>query len=98
MDNIVFNPKTETFHHPDGTVETLKQYEWRRYRFKYIQELQNALEQMKVLYQNAGCLTENDYKKAKEKIQEAFDYWEMNVFVEFDDSNGPFDVDFEDGN
>lgn len=98
MDNIVFDPKTETLHYPGGVQETLKQREWRKYRFNYIEELQNALEGMKVLYQNPGCLTEDGYKKAKEKIQESFDYWEMNVFVEFEDANAPFDVEFEDGN
>lgn len=40
---------------------------------------------MKVLYQNPGCMNHTDYEAAKREIQEAFDWWEMNVFVEFDD-------------
>lgn len=84
-DQIVFNSQTETFHYPDGQVETLREYGTRRQRFRYIQDLQNALERMKVLYQNPGCLTEDAYKDAKYKIQEEFDYWEMNIFCEFED-------------
>jgi hypothetical protein len=82
---IIFNSQTETFHYPDGLTETLQQYEGRKSKFKYIQNLQHALEGMKILYQNPGCLTEEEYKAAKYKIQEEFDYWEENIFLEFDD-------------
>ena len=82
---ITFNPSTETFHYPDGLTETLLQYGERKSRFKYIQDLQNALEQLKVLYQNPGCLNQEAYKNAKYKIQEEFDYWEANIFQEFED-------------
>ena len=84
-DQITFNSQTETFHYPDGLTETLQQYGERAARFKYIQDLQDALERMKILYQNPGCLTEEEYKDAKHKIQEEFDYWEANIFLEFDD-------------
>ena len=84
-DQIVFNSQTETFHYPDGLTETLQQYGERKARFSYIQDLQDALERMKILYQNPGCLTEQEYLYAKRKIQEEFDYWEMNIFREFDD-------------
>jgi hypothetical protein len=84
-DQITFNPQTETFHYPDGLTETLHEYAERKSRMKYIQDLQDALERMKILYQNPGCLTEESYKDAKYKIQEEFDYWEMNIFREFDD-------------
>jgi hypothetical protein len=84
-EQIVFNSQTEIFTYPDGLTETLKQYGERKARFRYIQDLQNALEKMKVLYQNPGCLTEEAYKDAKYKIQEEFDYWEMNIFLEFED-------------
>ena len=86
-DQITFNSQTETFQYPDGVTETLEQYNDRKYRFEYIQGLQNALEQLKVLYQNPGCLTEKAYKDAVYKIQEEFDYWEMNIFQEYDDKN-----------
>jgi hypothetical protein len=82
---ISFNPVSETFTYPDGQIETLEQYNDRKYRFGYIQSLQNALERMKVLYQNPGCLTEQAYLDAKRKIQEEFDFWEANIFLEFDD-------------
>lgn len=82
---ISFNPKTETFTYPDGQIETLEQYNERKYRYEYIQSLQDALEQMKVLYQTPGCLTKQEYLDAKRKIQEEFDFWEANIFLEFDD-------------
>jgi hypothetical protein len=82
---ITFNSQTEKFYYPDGVTETLEQYNARKYSFEYIQGLQNALEQMKILYQNPGCLTEKSYKDAKRKIQEEFDYWEMNIFQEYED-------------
>jgi IS4 transposase len=49
---------------------------------KYIQGLQNALEQLKVLYQNPGCLTEKEYYNAIDKILEEFDFREDNIFQE----------------
>jgi hypothetical protein len=82
---ILFNSQSEVLTYPDGITETLSEYQERKRRFNYIQELQNSLECLKVLYQNPGCLNKKDYEAAKIKIQEAFDWWEMNVFVEFDD-------------
>jgi hypothetical protein len=84
-EQIVFNSQTEIFTYPDGLTETLSQYQERGMKFRYIQRLQDALERLKVLYQNPGCLTEEAYKDAKYKIQEEFDYWEANVFLEFED-------------
>jgi cell fate (sporulation/competence/biofilm development) regulator YmcA (YheA/YmcA/DUF963 family) len=84
-DLIYFDSRTEVFTYPDGITETLSEYQYRKQRFNYIQELQTALERMKVLYQNPGCMNHTDYEAAKREIQEAFDWWEMNVFVEFDD-------------
>jgi hypothetical protein len=80
-----FDTRTDTIRYPDGVEETLVQYQKRKYKFEYIRGLQNALERMKVLYQNPGCLTEGEYNAAKDAIQEQFDYWEMNLFIEFGD-------------
>jgi hypothetical protein len=80
-----FDTRTDTIRYPDGVEETLVQYQTRKYKFEYIRGLQNALERMKVLYQNPGCLTEGGYNAAKDAIQEQFDYWEMNLFIEFGD-------------
>jgi hypothetical protein len=84
-EQIIFNSQTEILTYPDGITETLEQYNDRKYRFEYIQSLQNALERMKILYQNPGCLTEKEYLDAKRRIQEEFDFWEANIFLEFDD-------------
>jgi len=85
-DAITFDSKTELFTYPDGTVEHLNDYQKRKDRFEHIESLQNALEQLKNLYQNPGSLTEESYKEAKYGIQDAFDFWEANLFVEFEDS------------
>ena len=82
---ILFDSRTEVFTYPDGITETMSEYQERKRRFNYIQELQDSLECMKVLYQNPGSLNKEDYEAAKREIQEAFDWWEMNVFIEFDD-------------
>ncbi len=84
--SIKFDPLTKTFHYPDGVTETLDQYNTRNERFDYIQALQNALDLLKVLYQNPGCLNEKEYLKAKEKIEEEFEYWQANIFKEYDDA------------
>lgn len=83
--DIIFDSKTETFHYPDGQIETLEEYNERRYRYDYLTRLQDALEKMKVLYSNPGCMNEADYEAAKRVIQDEFDFWEANVFVEYDD-------------
>jgi hypothetical protein len=83
---IVFNSLTEVFTYPDGLSETLEQYTTRKAKFDYIQTLQNALEELKVLYQNPGCLNEIDYNVAKRKIQDEFDWYEDNLFREFGDA------------
>ena len=80
-----FDTRTDTIRYPDGTEETLLQYERRKYQFNFIGRLQSALENLKVLYQNPGCLTEEEYYAAKRIIQEEFDFWELNLFVEFGD-------------
>jgi hypothetical protein len=80
-----FDTRTDTIRYPDGVEETLVQYRKRKYKFEYIRSLQNALEGMKVLYQNPGCLTKQEYNAAKGAIQEQFDYWEANLFTEFGD-------------
>ena len=84
--SIVFDSVTEVFTYPDGVTETLEQYSSRKARFEYIKNLQTALEHLKVLYQNPGCLTVEEYRNAKNKIQEEFEWWEGNIFVEFEDS------------
>jgi hypothetical protein len=86
-DRILFDPLTETFTYPDGIQETLAQYKRRTYQFEYIRNLQSALEELKVLYQNPGCMTKPEYCRAKEKIEEEFDFWEVNLFVEYDDED-----------
>jgi hypothetical protein len=83
---IVFNSLTEVFTYPDGLSETLEQYTTRKAKFDYIQTLQNALEELKVLYQNPGYLNEIDYNVAKRKIQDEFDWYEDNLFREFGDA------------
>jgi IS4 transposase len=80
-----FNTLTDTIRYPDGVEETLVQYQKRKSQFEYIQSLQDALNRMKVLYQNPGCLTEEEYYAAKKIIQEDFDFWEENLFIEFED-------------
>ena len=80
-----FDTRTDTIRYPDGVEETLVQYQKRKHQIEYIQSLQDALERMKVLYQNPGCLTEEEYYAAKRIIQEEFDFWELNLFVEFGD-------------
>ena len=86
---VTLDLKTDTITYPDGTKESLLEYQKRKHQFEYIRSLQDALEKMKVLYQNPGCLTEEEYNAAKRIIQEEFDFWEFNVFVEFDDTFGP---------
>lgn len=86
---VTFDLKTDTITYPDGIKETLLEYQKRKHQFEYIRSLQDALEKMKVLYQNPGCLTEEEYNAAKRITQEAFDFWEFNIFVEFDDTFGP---------
>lgn len=80
-----FDTRTDTIHYPDGTMESLAEYQKRKSQFEYIRSLQDALERMKVLYQNPGCLTKEEYYAAKRIIQEEFDFWEGNVFIEYDD-------------
>jgi hypothetical protein len=41
---------------------------------------------MKILYKIPGAMTEADYNKSKEHIQESFDYYEANLFTEFGDA------------
>jgi len=82
---VTFDLKTDTIRYPDGVIESLEDYQKRKRQFDYIRGLQSALERMKVLYQNPGCLTEGEYNAAKDAIQEQFDYWEMNLFTEFGD-------------
>jgi|LakMenE18May11ns_1017448.scaffolds.fasta_scaffold8625240_1 hypothetical protein len=86
-DQVSFNPLTETFTYPNGTQETIAQYQRRKHQFEYIRNLQSALEELKVLYQNPGCMTKPEYCRAKEKIEEEFDFWEVNLFVEYDDED-----------
>ncbi len=80
-----FDSRTDTIYYPDGTTESLAEYQKRKSQFEYIRSLQDALERMKVLYQNPGCLTEEEYYAAKRIIQEEFDFWEENLFIEFED-------------
>jgi hypothetical protein len=80
-----FDSRTDTIYWPDGVKESLEEYQKRKYKSEYIRGLQNSLERMKVLYQNPGCLTEEEYNEAKDAIQDQFDYWEMNLFIEFGD-------------
>lgn len=88
-DQITFDPITETFTYPDGVQETLSQYKRRTYQFEYIRNLQSALEELKILYQNPSCMTKPEYDKAKSRIQDEFDFWELNLFVEYlDDDYG----------
>lgn len=82
---VTFDPETDTITYPDGTKETLPEYQKRKHQFEYIRRLQDALEKLKVLYQNPSCLTKEEYNAAKRIIQEEFDFWECNVFVEYDD-------------
>jgi cytochrome oxidase Cu insertion factor (SCO1/SenC/PrrC family) len=82
---VTFDPKTDTITYPDGTKETLLEYQNRKHKFEYIRSLQDALEKLKVLYQNPGCLTEGEYYAAKSDIQGQFDFWECNVFIEYGD-------------
>jgi hypothetical protein len=84
--DIIFNPETEVFIHPNGNHETLIEYSKRRGKLKYISELQESLETMKILYKTPGAMTEADYNKSKERIQESFDYYEANLFTEFGDA------------
>jgi len=81
-----FDSRTDTIHWPDGVKESLEEYQKRKHRFEYIRSLQNALERMKVLYQNPGSLTEQEYYAAKDAIQDQFDFWEANLFIEFEDN------------
>jgi hypothetical protein len=83
---IVFNSLTEVFTYPDGLTETLEQYTTRKAKFDYIQTLQDALEGLKVLYQNPGSLNETEYKEAKNKILDDFEWYEDNLFREFGDA------------
>ena len=83
-----FDSRTDTIHYQDGIKETLLEYQERKGKFEYIRSLQDALEKLKVLYQNPGCLTEEEYNAAKRIIQEEFDFWEANLFIEFDDTFG----------
>ena len=85
MTVTTFDTLTDTITYPDGVKETLLEYQKRKHRFGYIQSLQDALEKLKVLYQNPGCLTEEEYYAVKGDIQEEFDFWELNLFVEFGD-------------
>jgi hypothetical protein len=73
----------EVFTYPDGLTETLEQYTTRKAKFDYIQTLQDALEGLKVLYQNPGCLNVTEYNVARRKIQDEFDWYEDNLFREF---------------
>jgi hypothetical protein len=74
------------FIHPNGNYETIIEYSKRRGKLKYISELQESLETMKILYKTPGAMTEADYNKSKERIQESFDYYEANLFTEFGDA------------
>jgi hypothetical protein len=47
---IEFNAITETFHYPDGTTESLKDYQIRLKKYTYLQNLQNVLGELKALY------------------------------------------------
>ena len=82
---VTFDPKTDTITYPDGTKETLLEYQKRKHRFEYIRSLQNSLEKLKVLYENPGCLTKEEYYAAKSDIEEVFFFWEESLFIEFDD-------------
>lgn len=90
-----FDTLTDTIIYPDGIQETLLEYQKRKHQFEYIRRLQDALEKLKVLYQNPGCLTKEEYDAAKRIIQEEFDFWEVNLFVEYDDLP-PLDQDWLD--
>jgi hypothetical protein len=80
-----FDSRTDTIYWPDGIEETLVQYQKRKHKFEYIRSLQDALEKLKVLYQNPGCLTKEEYYAAKGDIQEVFFFWEESLFIEFED-------------
>jgi hypothetical protein len=83
---IVFDSVAEVFTYPDGLTETLEQYTTRKAKFDYIQTLQDALEGLKVLYQNPGSLNETEYKEAKNKILDDFEWSGANIFNEFGDA------------
>jgi len=85
-DLLGFDSRTDTIYWPDGVKESLEEYQKRKHQFEYIRSLQNALEGMKNLYQNPGSLTEQEYNAAKDNIQEQFDFWEANLFIEFEDN------------
>ena len=85
MVSTTFDTLTDTITYPDGVKETLLEYQKRKHRFEYIRSLQDALEKLKVLYQNPGCLTKEEYYAAKGDIEEEFDFWEENLFIEFED-------------
>lgn len=82
---VTFDLKTDTIVYPDGVKESLEEYQKRKHQFEYIRSLQDALERMKVLYQNPGSLTEEEYNAAKSDIQEEFFFWEETLFIEFED-------------
>jgi hypothetical protein len=84
---IEFNAITETFHYPDGTTESLKDYQIRLKKYTHLQNLQNALGKLKALYQNPGCMNETCYYKAKNSIEETFGpETPKSVFQEYKDA------------
>ena len=84
---ITFDTMTEKFRYPDGSEERLEDYQIRRRKWVRLQTLQNALEKLKILYQNFGSMNEKDYYNARDHIEEQFELeTPKSIFQEYRDS------------
>lgn len=86
MTLTTFDILTDTITYPDGTKETLHNYQRRKTQFEYIRGLQKALEKLKVLYQNPGAMNPGEYDDAINHIKTEFANWENLLFIECHDS------------
>jgi hypothetical protein len=84
---ITFDTVAEKFHYPDGSEERLEDYQIRRKKWVRLQTLQNALERLKILYQNSNCMNPDDYYRAQGHIEEEFGpETPKSIFQEYLDS------------
>jgi hypothetical protein len=70
---ITFDPVSLKLTYPDGIEETLEQYKQRCVTFDVIQSIQNAFERLKVLYQNPGAFSFDEYEEASKQIESSWD-------------------------
>ena len=67
--DLTFNRDTNTIRYPDGIEEYITTHLTRKERFETLKAIQHELERLKILCQNPGCCSEEEFCKIKEEVR-----------------------------